>query len=304
MKKFMILVMLVFPVFAWPQEAVFPRLTGPVVDTTSTLKTEQVKVLSAKSLALQKEKGAQVVICIVNTTSPLPIEDYGIKLAGKWKVGRAKVDDGVIIIVALKDRKMRIEVGYGLEPVITDLKAGRIIDLVMAPEFKRGNFYGGLNSAFDALSELIKGGEPAAFRAYDAAASRTRDSGYDLKTKAGIGLIIGAFIVFVVLMVMGRLLLSLVMTYLFHAAGLYLVGVGTMGDSALFALIPAGLYAFLGLGIKYGGEGGGSSSGSGGYSSYSSSSSSSSSSYSSSSSSSSYSGGGGSFGGGGASGGW
>lgn len=303
MKKILIAVMLILPVYAWPQEAVFPRLSGPVVDITSTLKTEQVKVLSAKSLALQKEKGAQVVVCIVNTTSPLAIEDYGIKLAEKWKIGRAKIDDGVIIIVALKDRKMRIEVGYGLEPVITDLKAGRIIDLVMAPEFKRGNFYGGLSNAMDVITELIKGGEPAAFRAYDAAALRSQESGYDLKTKIGIGLFVGAFVVFVALMIMGKLMLSLVVTYLFHAAALFLVGVGTPGESALFALIPGGLYALVGLGIKYGDSSGGSSSGSSGYSSYSSSSSSSSS-YSSSSSSSSYSGGGGSFGGGGASGGW
>ena len=300
MKRFLIMLMLVLPVYAWPQEAFFPLLTGPVVDTISTLNSEQVKVLSAKSLALQKEKGAQVAVCIINTTSPLPIEDYGIRLAEKWKVGRAKIDDGVIIIVALKDRKMRIEVGYGLEPVITDLKAGRIIDLIMAPEFKRGNFYEGLNSAMDAISELVKGGEPAAFRAYNESATAVPDDELDWKTTTGIVLLVGAFFVFVGIMITGHLLISLAVMYLMHFAALFLMGSGPVRESALLALIPAGMYAFLGLGIKYGGNSGSSSSGSGGYS-YSSSSSSS---YSGSSSSSSYSGGGGSFGGGGASGGW
>jgi uncharacterized protein len=196
---------------------------------------------------------------------------------------------------------MRIEVGYGLEPVITDLKAGRIIDLVMAPEFKRGNFYGGLNSSMDAVSELIKGGEPAAFRAYDesAAISPGHDRGW--RTTTGIILLVGTLFVFVGIMITGHLFISLAVVYLMHFAALFLLGLGPLGFSALYALIPAGMYALLGLGIKYGNSSGGSSSGSGSYSSYSSSSSSS---YSSSSSSSSYSGGGGSFGGGGASGGW
>lgn len=297
--------MLVLPVYAWPQDAFFPVLTGPVVDKTSTLKPEQVKVLSAKSLALQKEKGAQVVICMVNTTSPLAIEDYGIKLAEKWKIGRAKADDGVIIIVALKDRKMRIEVGYGLEPVITDLKAGRIIDLVMAPEFRQGNFYGGLNSAMDAVIELVKGGEPAAFRAYDKLADRHRESGFDLKYKIAVGLFIAAFFIFIILMIKTNLPVSLAVTYVLHFIGMYLLEAGTLGEISLFTLFIMIFYVIVGVAAKYGDSSGGSSSGSGGYSSYSSSSSSSSSSsYSSSSSSSSYSGGGGSFGGGGASGGW
>lgn len=291
--------MLLLPVWAWSQDAVFPRLTGPVVDTTSTLRPEQVRALSNKSLELQKEKGAQVVICMVETTSPLAIEDYGIKLAGKWKVGRAKADDGVIIIVALKDRKMRIEVGYGLEPVITDLKAGRIIDLMMAPEFRRGDFYAGLNSAMDAVIELVRGGEPAAFRAYDAAAERKSSS--DLNYKIAIGIFIAAFFIFIMLMIKTNIPVSLAVTYALHYIALYLLEAGTPGEIALFSLFIMIFYVIAGVAVKYGDSSGGSSSSS--YSSYSSSSSSSSS-YSGSSSSSSYSGGGGSFGGGGASGGW
>ncbi|NLV67610.1 MAG: hypothetical protein GXY14_08025 [Spirochaetes bacterium] len=304
MKKFLFILVIFFPLYAWSGEAVLPPLTGPVVDTTSTLKPEQIKVLSAKSLALQGEKGAQVVICMVKSTMPLPIEDYGIRLAEKWKIGRAGADDGVIIIVALDDRKMRIEVGYGLEGVITDLKAGRIIDLLMAPEFRRGNFYGGLLSAMGAVDELVRGGEPAVFRAYDAAAEQERIA--DLKSNIAVGIFIAAFFIFIILMFKTNFPVSLAVTYVLHYAGLHLIKSDRPLETAFCALFIMFFYAIVGAIAKYGSNSLGSSSSS--YSSSSSSYSSSSSSYSgsssSSSSSSSYSGGGGSFGGGGASGSW
>lgn len=299
MKKIFIILMLLLPVCGWSQEAFFPGLTGPVVDTTSTLKADQVKLLAQKSLALQKENGAQIAVCIINSTAPLPIEDYGIKLAGKWKIGRAKIDDGVIVIVALKDRKMRIEVGYGLEPVITDLRAGRIVDRIMAPSFRRGDFYQGLSDAVDALTILIKNGETAYVAGVTDRESEVHEQSNPLLIP-GIILIVLSVVLFIILLVKDRPVIASLLTFLLMMSGIYLVA--STDILSVIGITCASFFPllFLGMGIKYDDGSGGSSSSS--YSSYSSSSSSSYSS--SSSSSSSYSGGGGSYGGGGASGSW
>jgi len=305
MKKILVVLFIVAPLYASAMEAEFPALTGPVVDTTGVLRTNQVKGLAEKSLLLQREKGAQVAICIVNTTSPLPIEDYGIRLAEKWKIGRAGVDDGVIIIVALQDRKMRIEVGYGLEPVITDLKAGRIIDLIMAPEFRKSNYYDGINMAMDAIAELVRGGEPAAFREYDAAMAQADSDLFTFSQKAGMVVLTAGILAFIVFMALSRLLISLAVMYLSLFGGIYLLDNAPAGEAAMLALWALVPFIIMGVIAKFTSGTTGSYSGSDSYSSRSSYSSYSSSSYSSgSSSSSSYSGGGGSFGGGGASGSW
>jgi uncharacterized protein len=300
-KLFLILAVLLYAPFLSAADAEFPALTGPVVDNAGLLTTDQNRILSAKLLNFHKTKGSQIAVCIVPTIQPLTIEDYGIQLAQRWKIGRDKIDDGIIIIVAKNDRKMRIEVGYGLEHVVTDLRAGRIVDYMMVPEFRKGDFYKGIDSAVDSLITYINGGDiPALAASASNAASITPvtdDTGFNI----GMGFIIGSIVLFIVLMAMGKTLLSILLTYIPFTIGLYLMGSGTISESAVFGGFSMLPFAFIAVMMKFAPAG--TSSGSSGYSS--SSYSSSSDSYSSSSSSSdSFSGGGGDFGGGGASGDW
>ncbi len=281
-------------------DAEFPVLTGPVVDKVNLLTADQIKLLSDKLITLQKTKGSQIAICIVPTTQPLTIEDYGIKLAEKWKIGRAKIDDGIIIIIAKNDRKMRIEVGYGLEHVVTDLRAGRIVDYMMAPEFRKGDFYKGIDSSVDSLITFINGGDIPALSSTATGASTSVSNMNTPEFDIGIGFMVGSIIIFIVFIAMGKMILSFIFTYITLCIGLYLMSVGLPSEVAViggFSMIPFVIIAVI---AKFAPAGTGS--GSSGYSSSSSSSSYSSSS--SSSSDSSYSGGGGDFGGGGSSGSW
>lgn len=296
-RLFLILAILLIASILPAADAEFPVLTGPVVDRVNLLTAEQNKLLSSKLLNFHKTKGSQIAVCIVPTTQPLTIEDYGIQLAQKWKIGRAKIDDGIIIIVAKNDRKMRIEVGYGLEHVVTDLRAGRIVDYMMAPEFRKGDFYKGVDSAVDSLITFVSGGDIPAISS-DAAGKPSAspdDTGFNI----GTGFIIGSILLFIVLLALGKTLLSIVLTYIPFCTGLYLMGSGTVTESAIFGGFSMLPFAFIAVMMKFAPAG--SSSGSSGYSS--SSYSSSSDSFSS-SSSDSFSGGGGDFGGGGASGDW
>jgi uncharacterized protein len=134
-----------------------PTLAARVTDLTATLTSEQSAALEAATAAIERDKGAQVVIVLLPTTRPESIEQFGIRLAEAWRIGRKGVNDGVIVIVAKDDRKMRIEVAYGLEGAIPDALAKRIVDETMAPRFKQGDFAGGLRAAVDDLARLIRG---------------------------------------------------------------------------------------------------------------------------------------------------
>lgn len=134
-----------------------PALKARVTDLTGTLSTEQQAQLEASVAAIETAKGSQVLILLLPTTKPEEIEQYGIRLADAWKAGRKKVDDGVIVIVAKEDHRMRIEVGYGLEGAIPDAIAQRIISEIMTPPFKQGDLYGGLQATVDAIGKIIGG---------------------------------------------------------------------------------------------------------------------------------------------------
>lgn len=134
-----------------------PALTSPVTDLTQTLSSQDQLALASKLDAFAKEKGSQIAVLIVPTTQPEDIAQYSIRVAEAWKIGREKQDDGVIIVVAKDDRKMRVEVGHGLEGAIPDLIAKRVITEVMAPYFKQGDFFGGLDAASNTLMALIQG---------------------------------------------------------------------------------------------------------------------------------------------------
>lgn len=139
------------------EPAPLPVLAARVTDLTGTLPADRVASLEARLVALEREKGAQIAVLLLPTTRPETIEQFGIRLAEAWKIGRRGADDGVIVIVATDDRKMRIEVGYGLEGAIPDAVAKRIVAEIMAPRFREGDFAGGLDAAVAALAKIIGG---------------------------------------------------------------------------------------------------------------------------------------------------
>lgn len=134
-----------------------PVLKTRVTDLTSTLTPQQIQSLDAQLVSLEQRKGAQVVVLMLPSTQPEPIEDYATRAFDQWKIGRKKVDDGVLVVVAKNDHRVMIETGYGLEGAIPDAAAARIIREYMAPKFRTGDYDGGLNDALGALTKLIDG---------------------------------------------------------------------------------------------------------------------------------------------------
>lgn len=137
--------------------APIPALDAPVVDTTGTLSAADVSRLQAQALDLQRRKGSQLQILIVPTTAPESIEQYAQRVFDQWKLGRQGVDDGVLLLVAKDDHQARIQTGYGLEGAIPDITAGRVIQEYLVPEFRAGDFAGGLDDATAQLVRLIDG---------------------------------------------------------------------------------------------------------------------------------------------------
>lgn len=134
-----------------------PALTGPVMDLSKTLTPAQTQALGEQLQALERDTGAQLVVLMVSSTAPEDIFAYSNRVANTWKLGRAGVGDGLLIVVAKDDRRMRIEVAKTLEGAITDIQAGRIIHEHMAPAFRRGDYAAGLTQAVDALAMLVRG---------------------------------------------------------------------------------------------------------------------------------------------------
>jgi uncharacterized protein len=134
-----------------------PPLTGHVVDSTGTLSADAVAGLEQKLAAFEERKGSQIAVLLVRTTAPEAIEPYTLRVAEQWGIGRGGVDDGVVLVAALDDRRMRFEVGYGLEGAVPDALARRIIAETIAPRFYEADYAGGLNAGLDALIGLIDG---------------------------------------------------------------------------------------------------------------------------------------------------
>jgi uncharacterized protein len=134
-----------------------PPLRSPVTDLTGTLTSEQISALDQRLRAFEIEQGSQIAVLLVPTTQPETIEEYSIRVAEAWKLGRKGVDDGLLVLAAMEDRTVRIEVGYGLEGALPDALANRITDQVIAPRFRKGDFYGGLAAAIDRIIAIIEG---------------------------------------------------------------------------------------------------------------------------------------------------
>lgn len=274
-----ILAACLFAAIASGQVAV-PPLTARVIDLTGTLSGAAVQRIETKLADLEAKKGSQIAVLILPTTQPEDIEQFGIRTMDQWKVGRKGIDDGAILIVAKDDRRVRIEVGYGLEGALPDAIASRIIEDTIAPLFKQGNYDGGVEAGVDRMIAVING-EPLPTP--------------DKKWERGGGianmlpfLLIAAFVVSIVLRaVFGRLFGSLatggivgVLAWLF--SHLLPIGIGAAVIGFLFALLSGSSRGWVAGSGWGGGFGGGGFGGGGG----------------------GFSGGGGGGGGGGASGGW
>jgi uncharacterized protein len=134
-----------------------PPLSGRVVDQTGTLAASDVASLTQTLRDLETKKGSQIAVLIVPTTDGEAIEQYALRVAEAWKIGRKKIDDGALLVIAKNDRRLRIEVGYGLEGALTDATTKRIIDEDITPKFKAGDFGGGVVAGVDKMVRIVNG---------------------------------------------------------------------------------------------------------------------------------------------------
>ena len=269
-----------------------PPLVGRVVDQTATLSSSDVDGLQQIIRAFEASKGSQIAVLIVPTTQPETIEQYSIRVAEAWKIGRKKYDDGVLLVVAKNDRKLRIEVGYGLEGALTDAASKRIIDEVITPNFRRGDFAGGIAQGVSSMMRIIDGEKLPA-----PPPRQQQNSDWLNHIDPGIAFFAAIFMGGILRALLGRLI-GAVATGSIVGVLAWLVA-GSLAVSFIAAVIVFIIALVVDLSSPQGrGSGGGWSSGS------SSSGGSWSSGSSSSGSSSDSGGGGGSFGGGGASGSW
>jgi len=268
-----ILTLCLMPILASAEDVAIPPLQHRVTDLTATLTSEQQADLESRLAAFEGKKGSQIAILIVPTTQPEDIAQYSIRVVEAWKLGRKGVDDGVLVLLAKDDHRSRIEVGYGLEGVLPDVIAKRILNDVMMPYFKKGDFYGGLVAGTGKIASVIDG-EPMP----------------EVKHSGAQGFNANAiFAVLVAAIVVGGILRSLLGRFVggLASGGLAAILLYFLGAGVLIAIVLGILAFFMTLAsgqrlpMGYGGGGFGGGSGGGGFS-----------------------GGGGGFGGGGASGNW
>ena len=194
---------------AWAQDLLpVPALTARVIDQTQTLAEPERADLEAKLAAFEQRKGSQMVVLMVPTTQPEDIASYANRVGNAWKIGRKDVGDGILVIVAKNDRKMRIEVAKTLEGAVPDLAAIRIIDEEMKPRFRNNDFAGGLNAAVARLIGLVDG---EALPAPSSGSDESAGDGIDWENLA-IFLFVGVFVAApIVRSIVGKKLGSVVM---------------------------------------------------------------------------------------------
>lgn len=159
-RALMAIVVLLPGLLMWPasaQEAAVPPLSTWVTDTTGTLDTATRQSLNTRLAALDKDKGAQIAVLMIPSTGNESIESYATRAFEQWRLGRKGVDDGILLVVAKDDRRLRIEVGYGLEGAVPDVLAGRIIREQITPHFRTGDFSSGVVAGVNSLVALLEG---------------------------------------------------------------------------------------------------------------------------------------------------
>ena len=276
---------LVVVALAWPThsaaQVAVPPLTGHVTDQTGTLTAEQKAALEQTLTAFEARKGSQLAVLMVASSAPEEIEQYALRVAEQWKLGRKKIDDGAILVIAKNDRAMRIEVGYGLEGALSDLTTRRIVSETILPRLKSQDFYGGIAAGVEQMIRVVDG-EPL-----PAPSPRPSDGIADVQQFAPMLFIVALALGGVLRATLGKVPGSLVTGGVVAVIAWFVVGAISMalvaGVVALFLTLMGGGMLGRGLGGHYGGGRGGGLGGGGG---------------------GGFGGGGGGFGGGGASGRW
>lgn len=261
-------------------EVAVPQLSARVMDQTGTLTAGEAQQLEQTLRTFESSKGSQIAVLIVPTTEPETIEQYGIRVAEQWKLGRKSVDDGAILIVAKNDRTLRIEVGYGLEGVLNDATCKRIISEIIVPRFRQGDFFGGITEGVNRMIQVIQG-EPLPPPGAGPALN-----GKDIHQFAPLVLVlmlvVGGVLRSTFGKVPGAIVTGGVLGYIaWLVAGTLFIAIGAGFIAFLFTLLGGGMIGPLMSGMAGGRRGGGGFGGGGGFR-----------------------GGGGGFGGGGASGRW
>ena len=273
-------------VFGWSQfcaqlsyaQLAVPPLSGRVVDQTGTLSADQQSRLSQNLAGFEQRKGSQIAVLIVASTLPETIEQYAIRVAEQWKLGRKKVDDGALLVIAKTDRTLRIEVGYGLEGVLSDAISKRIIDETIVPRFRQQDFAGGIAAGAEQIMSVVDG-EPLP------APMRDAGTGQDISGSQSMALIAMLLVSLVARGVLGAFFGALITGGLTMGVAWWvtggIVGATLMAGGVAFFVTLVGVLNLLSI-VTSGGGGLGGGGGRGG----------------------GFSGGGGGFGGGGASGRW
>ena len=286
MSRLLFACLLLFSLAAKSEIAIPP--VARVVDQTGTLSAENRAALERMLAEFEKKKGSQIAVLMVRTTAPETIEQYSLRVAEQWKLGRKGVDDSVLILIAKQDRKVRLEVGYGLEGALPDAAAKRIIDDDITPRFRDGDFYGGIRAGADRVMRTVEG-EPLPPPRRPAAVH-----GMDSGTLLFVGIALVLFLGGILRSVLGRLVGSAAIGGVAGLLVWFLSGLVFYGLAASFLAFWVSILGAVSGGRRYygglgswgggfggGGFGGGGFGGGGGFS-----------------------GGGGSSGGGGASGSW
>ncbi len=278
MNRLRIIIALLFALLVVPAQAdpSFPKLTGRVIDAAKLLDPQQTAAIETRLAALEQQSGHQLVVATIPDLQGYDIGDYGYQLGRAWGLGSKETNDGAILIIAPQERRVRVEVGYGLEPVLTDAFSSQVIQTVILPRFKANDYPGGIAAGTDAIAQQIAlPPEEAAKRAQ--AASQAAQQAHS-RNKGGNLLPGLVFFMFILLFVV---------VPMFGARGGRRYDSGGIGNIILWSVINSAMNSRGGGGSSWssgGGSdwGGGGGGGDGG----------------------GFSGGGGSFGGGGASGGW
>ena len=243
--------LLLSAVLGWPlghAQVPVPPLTGHVVDTTQTLSPADQARIEQALTAFEARKGSQLAVLLVRSTKPEPIEPFALRVAEQWKLGRKKIDDGAILVLAKDDRTIRIEVGYGLEGALNDATCQRIIEETITPHFRQQDFAGGITAGMQRMVQIIDA-EPLPARATPSSADPMKDISWII--------VAGVLLGFVLRAVLGRFPGAVMTAAIVGVVSFLLLGVLSM------ALMAGGitlLTTWLGitglLNARYGGRGG------------------------------------------------
>jgi uncharacterized protein len=223
-------------------------LTGHVIDQTHTLTPEQQSQIEQALAAFELRKGSQLAVLLVPTTQPETIEQYALRVAEQWKLGRKKVDDGAILLIAKDDRTVRIEVGYGLEGALNDATSKRIIEDIITPNFRQGDFAGGISAGTRRMMRVIDG-EPLPAKTLDKSTSPYTDITWII--------VAGALLGFVLRAILGRFPGAIMTAAIVGTVTWLLLGALSMALIAGGITLMTTLLGITGLlNARYGGRGG------------------------------------------------